>query len=510
VRPEALQGVVLAIAQERRLDRVLGLAADTLAAQSGVALARVWLIETDDAVGAQDSDQPPCLRLGASAGRSLHGHPWTRLDGDFARFPLGTSKIGRVGATGSGMLLHDMSERSAWIVHPAWAAGEQLRSFAAQPLSVRGETLGVLAVFSRSRIDADAFGWLRAFADHVAVAITNARAFEEVGRARAQLERQNEWLRADAKGTLGGGGVVGESAAIRKVLEQVDLVAASNATVLVVGETGTGKELIAHRVHERSGRAAGPLITVRCPAIPPELFERELFDHVPSAFPGSTDDRIGRVQAADGGTLFLDEIGEVPLDLQAMLLGILEKPALERVGRRRARRADVRVVATTNRDLAAEVAAGRFREDLFFRLSVFTIVVPPLRERPADVVPLVEHFLGEACARLGRPRFPLATRDLRALERYPWPGNVRELSAAVQRAVLSADGRPRVDFPPPPARKVVSVADWRRRERSNLEAALAATNGRIYGRGGAAELLGVPPTTLVSRLKALGIERPRR
>jgi transcriptional regulator with GAF, ATPase, and Fis domain len=522
VRPEALQGVVLAVAQERRVGRVLGRLVETLAAQSGVALARVWLIEPGDICAvcrmrAECPDQARCLHLVASAGSSIDGEPWTRLDGDFARFPLGVRKVGRIGATGSGILLHDMSERSTWIARPAWAAREQLRSFGAQPLSLRGEPLGVIAVFSRSRIDADAFGWLRAVADHAAVAIANARAFEEIEGLRARLERENACLRADAKGALGGGRVVGESPAIRKVLEQVELVASSDATVLVLGESGTGKELIAHHVHERSRRATGPFIKVSCAAIPREQFESELFGRVRSAFPGATSDRVGRFQAADGGTLFLDDIGEIPLELQGKLLRVLQEPELERIGETRTRRVDVRIVAATNRDLAAEVAAGRFRQDLYFRVSVFPIVVPPLRERQGDVGPLVEHFLGQACARLGRPRLAVGSRDLRALERHPWPGNVRELSAAVERAVImAADGRPRFELPPAPSRtsptggEVIPVAAWRRRERSNLEAALARTNGRIYGAGGAAELLGVPPTTLVSRVKALGIERTRR
>jgi transcriptional regulator with GAF, ATPase, and Fis domain len=188
------------------------------------------------------------------------------------------------------------------------------------------------------------------------------------------------------------------------------------------------------------------------------------------------------------------------------------------VGEARARRVDVRVVAASNRDLAAAVAAGGFREDLYFRLSVFPIVVPPLRERPSDVAPLVEHFLGRSCARLGRPRLAIGSRDLRALERHPWPGNVRELAATVEHAViLATDGRPRFELASTAARTssvlagdVIPVADWRLRERSNLETALARANGRIYGAGGAAELLGVPPTTLASRVKALGIQRPPR
>ena len=521
MRPEALQAVAIAVAQERWLDVALARIADVVGAQEGVALTRVWLIEDGDIcdachMQAECVERTRCLHLVASAGRPTEpGVTWSGLDGTFRRFPLGVRKVGKVGATGAGILLHDMSERSTWIVRPQWAAREGIRSFAAQPLVFRGEVLGVLAVFSRTRIDAEAFAWLRAFADHAAVAIANARAFEEIERLRVRLEVENRYLREDAARALGGGDVVGTSPALAKTVEQVELVAPTGASVLVLGESGTGKELVARRVHARSGRAERPFITVNCAAIPRELFESEFFGHVKGAFTGATQDRVGRFEAADGGTLFLDEVGEIPLDLQAKLLRVLQDGELQRVGEERTRQVDVRVVAATNRDLAAEVAAGRFRQDLYFRLSVFPIQVPPLRERPGDVARLVEHFLHAACARLGRPRFTVTSRDLRALERHPWPGNVRELASAVERAVILArDGRLRFELAPAsrastatPDTEVIPAAEWRHRERANVEAALARTGGRIYGRGGAAEILGVPATTLASRVKALGIAR---
>jgi transcriptional regulator with GAF, ATPase, and Fis domain len=521
MRPEALPSVVLAVAQERRVDVVLERIARAIAEQEGVALARVWLIDEGDvcdtcAMRTECSDRSRCLHLVASAGNPTDpAESWTRLDGTFRRFPLGVRKVGRVGATGSGILLHDMSERSSWIARPEWAARERIRSFAAQPLVFRGEVLGVLAVFSRARIDPAGFAWLRTFADHAAIAIANARAFEEIESLRARLEMENACLRDEVRGALGGGQLVVSSPAMMRVLEQVDLVAATDATVLVLGETGTGKELVAHRVHERSRRADRPLIKVNCAAIPRELFESEFFGHVRGAFTGALRDRTGRFEAADGGTLFLDEVGEIPLELQGKLLRVLQEGELERVGDARTRRVDVRMVAATNRDLVHEVAAGRLREELYFRLSVFPIVIPPLRERPSDVAPLVDHFLRQACARLGRPRPAVRGRDLRALERYAWPGNVRELVSVVERAaVLASDGRARFELPrtgpgraPSAADDVIPVADWRQRERANLVTALARAGGRIYGRGGAAELLGMPPTTLASRVKALGIVR---
>jgi transcriptional regulator with GAF, ATPase, and Fis domain len=515
-----LQAVTLAVAAERRVDVVLARIVRTIAAQDGVALARVWLVDEGDVCAScrmrpECPDQSRCLHLVASAGNpSDPAEPWDRLDGEFRRFPLGVRKVGRVGATGTGILLHDMSERSTWIVRPDWARREGIRSFGAQPLVCRGEILGVLAVFSRTRIDADAFAWLRAFADHAAVALANARAFEEVERLRAQLEVENTYLREDAKDALGGD-IVGTSPALRKVLEQVDLVAATDTSVLVLGESGVGKELVARRVHEHSRRAGGPLIKVDCAAVPRDLFESELFGHVKGAFTGAVKDRVGRFEAAAAGTLLLDEVGEIPLELQGKVLRVLQEGEIERVGEARTRPVNVRIIAATNRDLPREVAAGRFREDLYFRLSVFPIVVPPLRERPADVAPLAEHFLGRACARLGRPRMQLSSRDLRALAHHPWPGNARELASVIERAVILArDGRPQIALDAGAHSRgggagdeVVPAVEWRRREGTNLEAALRRSGGRVYGPGGAAELLGVPPTTLASRLKALGIRK---
>ncbi|MGH7893670.1 MAG: sigma 54-interacting transcriptional regulator, partial [Candidatus Binatia bacterium] len=355
MKPESLQEVTIAVAQERQPAVVLERIVRVVARQDGVALARVWLVDAGDICATcwmrpECPDQSRCLHLAASAGSpSDASESWSRLDGDFRRFPLGVRKVGRVGATGSGVLLHDMSERSTWIVRPDWARREGIRSFAAQPLVFRGEIFGVLAVFSRARIDAPAFAWLRAFADHAAVAIANARAFEEILRLRTQLEVENAYLREDVKGALAGGDVVGTSPVLRKVLEQVELVSATDATVLVLGESGSGKELVARRVHERSRRAAGPFIKVNCAAIPRELFESEFFGHVKGAFTGALKDRVGRFEAADGGTLFLDEVGEIPLELQGKLLrrGTAQRerrhphaPALLR-GQHRGQRRDV-------------------------------------------------------------------------------------------------------------------------------------------------------------------------
>jgi transcriptional regulator with GAF, ATPase, and Fis domain len=265
------------------------------------------------------------------------------------------------------------------------------------------------------------------------------------------------------------------------------------------------------------------MIKVNCASIPRDLFESEFFGHVRGAFTGALRDRAGRFQAADGGTLFLDEVSEIPLELQAKLLRVLQEGQFEPVGDDRTRSVDVRLIAATNRDLSQEAEAGRFRRDLFYRLGVFPIVLPPLRERPEDIPPLVAHFVKQAANRFGMPPPRVVGSELRRLQEYSWPGNVRELQNVVERAVIVSRGtvlrfddlrrqeptahRHRGATEARATTEVVPEVEWRRRERDNLRAALEASRGRVYGPGGAAELLGVKPTTLLSRLRALGLRR---
>lgn len=534
VDPDTLQAVALSVAAERSVDRVIAHIVDGLAAQTGIALARVWLVGPGDIcetceLRLECGDRTRCLHLSASAGRPLstrEDEDWSRLTGKFRRFPLGLRKIGQVGATGRGILIHDVRQDDGWIARPEWIRREQIRSIGAQPLIFRGEILGVLAVFNRQTCDARTFAWLRTFADHAAIAIAHARALAEIERLKEQLELENTYLREDAR-TSGPAGIIGASVPLRRVLEQVAAVAPTPATVLILGESGTGKELVARAIHDLSPRRRQPLIGVNCASIPRELFESEFFGHVKGAFTGAVRDRAGRFQAADGGTLFLDEVGEIPLDLQAKLLRVLQEGRFERIGEEVTRRVDVRIIAATNRSLEREVEAGRFRRDLYYRLSVFPVMVPPLRDRVDDIAALAIHFIANAARRFGRPEPRLTARAVRLLQAYPWPGNVRELQHVVERALLlSPAGTLRFDgllaqtavaatsVADPPtreaARAVVPESEWRKRERQNLRAALDAAGGRVYGPGGAAELLGVKPSTLVSRLAALDVRRPPR
>jgi transcriptional regulator with GAF, ATPase, and Fis domain len=523
VNSDALQRVALAVAQERDGAAVLPLIVRGLCEQGGVALARLWLLREGDvcatcALRDECADRARCLHLVASHGTPRRGGDWSRVDGRFQRVPLNARKVGVIGATGAPLLVDLTAGPSDWIADPAWAKRERLLAFAGQPLVFRGEVLGVLGVFSRERLGAEELGWLRTFADQAGAAIANARAFAEIERLRRQLELENDYLREQVKTESATGEITGSSPALWKVLEQVRLVAPSRATVLVTGESGTGKELVARAIHEQSDRRARPLIKVNCASVPRELFESEFFGHVKGAFSGALRDRVGRFELADGGTLFLDEVGELPLDLQGKLLRALQEGTFERVGDEATRRVDVRVIAATNRRLEAEVAAGRFRADLYFRLSVFPIEVPPLRERRDDIPLLVRQFVTLSSRRLGMKALPPSAEDLRALSDHDWPGNVRELQNVVERAVILSRGRRlkldvgarRLEKKDPGRaddKPILTDAEVRRRERDNVLAALERTGWRVHGPGGAARLLGLKPTTLVSRMKAMGIKR---
>jgi transcriptional regulator with GAF, ATPase, and Fis domain len=308
-------------------------------------------------------------------------------------------------------------------------------------------------------------------------------------------------------------------------LKQVDDVAATDSTVLILGESGTGKELLAKEIHERSHRAQKPFVRVNCSAIPREMFESEFFGHVRGAFTGAFRDRPGRFQVADGGTIFLDEVGELPLDLQPKLLRVLQEGQFERVGEDITRKVDVRVIAATNQNLAEEVRACRFRQDLFYRLNVFPLKLPPLRARTDDIPLLAMHAITEVSKKLRIQAPPLTQADAARLRQYDWPGNIRELQNVIERAVILSKGvRLRLDIAladlPAPATStsdsdmpevILTDRECRARERANLMKALQRADGRIYGQGGAAELLGINPTTLASRLRAMKItpSKPR-
>lgn len=517
------------MSQNRSLPEVLRAVVRGIAECPNLVLARIWLIEPGDLCEtcrfrSECPDQTRCLHLVASAGNPRStGQDYSRLDGAFRRFPLGVRKIGRVGQTGEPLLLPNVRGEEEWIAEPEWMKHEGVETFAAQPLVFRGEVLGVLAIFDAGVLGQFEFDWLRVFADHAAVSIANARAFEEIEFLKARLEEENTYLREEVTSALGVGDIIGNSPGLRKVMQQIQLVAATEATVLVTGESGTGKELVARAIHEHSPRKDRALIKINCGAVPDALFESEFFGHVKGSFTGAMKDKPGRFELADGGTLFLDEIGEVPLAMQAKLLRVLQEQEIERVGDTRTRKISVRIIAATNHDLKKEVEAGRFRQDLFYRLSVFPIEIPPLRERRDDIPHLAAHFVKQSARRMNRPAPRVTQGTMAQLTAHDWPGNVRELQNAVERAVILSQGGPlRFEFAAPESEpskpitlpttpaKLLTRDDLKRHERESIATALKECGGKIFGAAGAAEMLGMKPTTLASRIKALGIKRKPR
>ncbi|HLX36906.1 MAG TPA: sigma 54-interacting transcriptional regulator [Candidatus Binataceae bacterium] len=338
-------------------------------------------------------------------------------------------------------------------------------------------------------------------------------------REKARLEDQNAYLLDEIRAEQNFGDIIGGSFGLRKVMQQVELVAPTDATVLITGESGTGKELVARAIHERSARRERPLIKLNCSAVPEGLFESEFFGHVKGAFTGALKDRPGRFELADGGTLFLDEIGEVPFAMQAKLLRVLQEQELERVGDIRTRKVNVRVIAASNRDLKKEVDEGRFRQDLFYRLSVFPIEVPPLRKRREDIAPLVAHFIKQSARRLNRREPNITRTTLEQLATHQWPGNVRELQNAVERAMIlwregplafeqsSAPRDENIGTQEAVGAGLLSREELKHHQRETIIKALRRTNGKVSGPGGAAELLAMKPSTLASRISSLNINR---
>ncbi len=335
-------------------------------------------------------------------------------------------------------------------------------------------------------------------------------ALVEVERLRDQLQAENLYLRREVEDRLGTGNIVGSSSAIRQVLAQVRQVAATDSTVLLLGETGTGKEIIATQLHELSGRRNRSMVRVNCAAIPTTLMESELFGREKGAFTGALSRQVGRFELADHSTIFLDEIGDLPPDVQVKLLRVLEERQIERLGSPRTIRVDTRIVAATHRNLEMRIADGTFREDLFYRLNVFPIQVPPLRERTEDIPLLVWRFVDEFSKVFGKRIEAIPRENMTALQQYAWPGNIRELRNVVERAMIVAKGSkltitiPTVTTTAP--KRSVKLTDV---EKEHIRSVLESSGWRIRGSGGAADKLGLRPTTLETRMAKLGITRPK-
>jgi len=429
-----------------------------------------------------------------------------------AEWPRQQTRAGWVFDHHEPLLTIDLRDSPPFLEHPALLK-EGIRCAITVPMTFKGKTIGTLNVGSREpgRYGAGESSLLAAIGEQVALAIGNLLAYEEIAALKARLEEEKVYLQEEVRTEAALGDVVGQSPAILGVFASVRKVAETDSTVLVTGETGTGKEMVVSAIHDLSRRKDKLLVKVNCAALPAGVIESELFGHEKGAFTGALSRKIGRFELAHRGTLFLDEVGDLPLELQAKLLRVLQDGEFERVGGTQTLKVDVRLIAATNRDLERAVSEGNFRADLYYRLNVFPIVIPPLRKRLQDVPSLARHFAMLYSSKMGKHVGPLSAGVLDRLSEYSWPGNVRELQNVIERAViLSPRGRfelgdvvaaPAAGDPKQQARSLEDV------ERQHIVAVLEETGWRVSGERGAARILGLKRTTLESRMKKLGILR---
>jgi len=405
------------------------------------------------------------------------------------------------------------------------AAAESVKSACFIPLVNRGRALGDLMIvrLTEETFTAEDVDFLSQSAGQIAIAIENALAYREISELKDKLAQEKLYLEEEIRSEMNFAEIVGKSSALRKVLKRVETVAPTDSTVLIYGETGAGKELIARAIHDLSPRKSKAFVKLNCAAIPTGLLESELFGHERGAFTGAIAQRIGRFEVANGGTIFLDEIGEIPLELQTKLLRVLQEREFERLGSSRTLRTDARLIAATNRDLEAMVAEQKFRSDLFFRLNVFPIQIPPLRERHGDIPLLVRHFAQQFSKRMNKTIDTISSATMDALSRYHWPGNIRELQNVIERAVITSTGPVlkvdvadlKISKPSSPAEKSSAQGSTNgglrdtleETERQQILKALKQSNWVVAGPKGAAAKLGMKRSTLQLRMSKLGISR---
>ena len=426
-------------------------------------------------------------------------------------YPVEGSLVGRVFRTGKPVVIGTktdaLNERETSEVR-----AEGIESGCLLPLISRNRTLGVLTLGSRveSSFSAEDVDFLLRGAGQVAIAIENALAYGEIAELKDRLALEKLYLEDEIRGEMDFEGIVGQSTALRHVLQLVETVGPSDSTVLLLGETGTGKELIARAIHERSRRSGRTLVKLNCAAIPTGLLESELFGHEKGAFTGAVSQKVGRLELADKGTLFLDEVGDIPPELQPKLLRALQEREFERLGNSRTMKVDMRLVAATNRDLEKMVANHEFRSDLYYRLNVFPIRIPPLRERPEDIPLLVRYFAQKYAPRMEKQIESIPAAAIKKLTRWHWPGNIRELENFIERAVILTRGAtlevPLTELKSdvPPSVPAAGTREWN--EREEIMRILKEAGGQVGGADGAAARMGIKRTTLISRIKRLGID----
>ena len=428
--------------------------------------------------------------------------------------PIEGSMPGQTFQTGKPYVLNHLDPGTIPPEMYAKASGEGINSLCDISLVSRNRTLGVMALARRQEntFDDDEVAFLTQVAHQVAIAMENALAYREIAELKDKLAQEKLYLEDEIRGDMDFEGIVGQSSALRNVLRLVETVAPSDSTVLLLGETGTGKELIARAIHDRSRRRDRTVVKLNCAAIPTGLLESELFGHERGAFTGAISQKLGRLELADQGTLFLDEVGDIPLEIQPKLLRALQEREFERLGSTRTKKVDVRLVAATNRDLDKMIENREFRSDLYYRLNVFPIRIPPLRERPEDIPLLVRYFAQKYERRMEKKIESIPAAALKKLASWHWPGNIRELENFIERAVILTHGSA-LEVPVSElSRTGASVPTSNPRhstEHDEILRVLKETNGRVAGPNGAATRMGIKRTTLISRMKKLGID-PRK
>ncbi len=447
----------------------------------------------------------------------VHALDFPESRGFFAggnQVPIQGTKPGETFQTGKPFVLNRLDPVRVPSEMYTKASAEGMNSLCDIRLVSRNRLLGVLALASRheNTFDEDEVAFLSLVADQVAIAIENALAYGEIAELKDKLAQEKLYLEDEIRGEMDFEGIVGQSSALRNVLRLVETVASSDSTVLLLGETGTGKELIARAIHDRSRRKDRTFVKLNCAAIPTGLLESELFGHERGAFTGAISQKLGRLELADQGTLFLDEVGDIPIEIQPKLLRALQEREFERLGSTRTKKVDVRLVAATNRDLDKMIEAREFRSDLYYRLNVFPIRIPPLRERPEDIPLLVRYFAQKYERRMEKQIDSIPAAALKTLSSWHWPGNIRELENFIERAVILTRGTA-LEVPVAELRRagaaVATSSPRESSERDEILRVLKETNGRVAGPNGAATRMGIKRTTLISRMKKLGID-PRK
>lgn len=512
---DSLDHIAFQMTSILNLREVLTLIAQGLVQDLDASFAHIWLLDSGDLCPECSQKKickkrNNCLHLSEKAGCS------PALMEEYQRIPLADPIIGRIAQSREPLLTNDLSTHDHFSQQD-WIKESDLSSCAFYPLIFRKEVIGVLGMFCRRSLTQSEFDHLAVFASHAAIAIKNAMLFSEVEQLKNHLIVENASMRKELGNRYNLGTIIGDSEIITALLRKVEQVAPTEATVLLLGETGTGKELFAQAIHSLSHRNLRPLIKINCAALSPSLIESQLFGHEKGAFTGAQSRMLGRFELADGGTLFLDEIGDLPIDLQTKLLRVLEEGTFERLGGQKTIQVDIRVIAATNQNLPQAISAGKFREDLYFRLNIFPLVAPPLRDRQEDIPPLAEHFLKIYSRKAGRNFSTICPQTMATLQTYSWPGNVRELGNVIERAaILSPDGTFQVDMDgadrlslvendqPPEAKTLDEV------QRAYILKVLQSTGWTIEGPSGAAQQLDLNPSTLRSRMQRLGLRRPAR